>query len=368
MASENGPASMKIPVVDFSFWNNAQNEDCRLQTAQELVKACQTVGFVYIINHSLPESVLGEAFEWSRRFFELPKEDKMKAPHPPGWAVHRGYSWPGLEKVTQTMSTGDDEETKKKLREVPDVKNLHMLLKWKVQAKCKEQEPYLIVLQESYDIGSEDFTDQPNQWIPDEVLPGFRAFMTKFYWECWKVGEDILRALAIGLNLEDDSYLVKKHSGHGNQLRLLSYLPVPAEDLEKERASRCPAHTDWSSVTMLFQDDCGGLEVEDVSRPGTFVPAIPIKNAIVMNVGDLLQMWSNDRLRSTSHRVRLPPLADRYEGPNRMTRERFSIPYFMSPDPDSVIECIPSCMSEEPAKYKPITQADYNKMRASMHY
>jgi isopenicillin N synthase-like dioxygenase len=229
------------------------------------------------------------------------------------------------------------------------------------------------------------FTSQPNQWIPDEVLPGFRAFMTKFYWDCWKVGEDILRALAIGLNLEDESYLIKKHSGHGNQLRLLSYLPVPAEDLEQERASRCPAHTDWSSVTMLFQDDCGGLEVEDVSRPGTFVSATPIKNAIVMNVGDLLQRWSNgrhsisfgklgglihtDRLRSTSHRVRLPPLADRYEGPNRMTRQRFSIPYFMSPDPDSVIDCIPSCMSEkEPAKYKPITQAGYNKMRASMHY
>lgn len=193
--------------------------------------------------------------------------------------------------------------------------------------------------------------------------------MIKFYWECWAVGEELLRALAIGLNLEDDSYLVDKHSGHGNQLRLLHYLPVPAEDLEKERTTRCPAHTDWSSLTMLFQDDCGGLEVEDVSRPGTFVPATPLKNAIVVNVGDLLQMWSNDQLRSTNHRVRMPPLADRYEGPDRMTRERFSIPYFISPDPTSVIECIPSCMSEDqPAKYKPITQAEYNKMRASMMY
>jgi hypothetical protein len=97
--------------------------------------------------------------------------------------------------------------------------------------------------------------------------------MTKFYWECDRVGREILQALALGLNLEDIDYLTRKHGGHDNQLRLLHYLAVPAEDLESERVSRCAAHTDWSSITMLFQDDCGGLEVEDISRPGTFRPA-----------------------------------------------------------------------------------------------
>ncbi|PWY95093.1 thymine dioxygenase [Aspergillus sclerotioniger CBS 115572] len=335
---------MKIPVVDFSSWYNTQDESSRQRVAHELVEACQKVGFVYIVNHSLTETTLVATFDWMRRFFELSDEQKMQAPHPEGWAVHRGYSWPGLEKVTQVMSNGDYEESREKLREVPDVKEI-----------C--------------DIGSENNTDQPNQWIPKETLPGFQAFMVRFYEECHKVGSEILRALATGLDLEDEYYLTKKHSGYNNQLRLLHYLPVPAEDLEKERTSRCPAHTDWSSITLLFQDDCGGLEVEDVSRPGTFAPANPLKNAIVMNVGDLLQRWSNNRLRSTNHRVRLPQLSDRFEGPNRMTRERYSIPYFMSPDPDMVIECIPSCMSEEnPAKYKPITQAEYNQMRASMMY
>jgi isopenicillin N synthase-like dioxygenase len=209
--------------------------------------------------------------------------------------------------------------------------------------------------------------------------------MTKFYWECDRVGREILQALALGLNLEDIDYLTRKHGGHDNQLRLLHYLAVPAEDLESERVSRCAAHTDWSSITMLFQDDCGGLEVEDISRPGTFRPASPVRNSIIVNVGDLLQRWSigkslfeiaaqyiliyADRLRSTNHRVGLPELSDRFKGPNRMTRERYSIPYFMSPDDDSVIECIPSCMSEEePAKYEPITRANYNKMRAAMMY
>ncbi|KAL6239068.1 hypothetical protein BDW75DRAFT_199519 [Aspergillus navahoensis] len=335
---------MELPVVDFSSWLNPEDGGSRQRVAQQLVDACQQVGFVRIINHSLSEEVLDEAFEWLKSLFALPEDDKLKAPHPEGWNVHRGYSWPGLEKVAQIMSMGDDQDTRKKLREVPDVK-------------------------EVYDIGSEDDTSQPNQWLPDAILPGFRDFMIQFYRECDRVGKEILRAIAVGLNLEDAEYLTRKHSGNSNQLRLLHYLPVPAEDLEKDRVSRCAAHTDWSSITMLFQDDCGGLEVEDILRPGTFMPAPPVKDSIIMNVGDLLQRWSNDRLRSTNHRVSLPELADRIEGPNRMTRERFSIPYFMSPDDEVVVECIPSCMSEEaPAKYEPITRGDYNKMRMSMMY
>ncbi|KAL1868182.1 hypothetical protein Plec18167_008373 [Paecilomyces lecythidis] len=345
----NGTSSpaFEIPTVDFSAWRES-NREARLRLAQDLVRACKDVGFVYIINHGLDESLLDDAFSWSKKLFSLSQEDKMRAPHPEGWAVHRGYSWPGLEKVSQEKTQGDsddDEELVKKLREIVD---------------CKE----------SFDIGSEKNPDQPNQWIPEGVLPGFRDFMNSFYWECFKVGGEILRAIALGVGLDnDEDYILKEHSGNNNQLRLLHYPAVPAEELESQRMARCPAHTDWSSITMLFQDDCGGLEVEDITHPGTFVPATLIKNSIIMNVGDLLQMWSNDTLRSTNHRVALPPLSDRFEGPNRVTRERYSIPYFLSPDPTSLIECIPACMSEQnPAKYEPITQAEYNRMRASVQY
>jgi isopenicillin N synthase-like dioxygenase len=117
--------------------------------------------------------------------------------------------------------------------------------------------------------------------------------MTRFYWECFAVASDIMRALAFGIGLEDEDHLLKKHSGHNNQLRLLHYPSIPAEALENKAVERMSAHSDWSSMTMLFQDDCGGLEVEDPSQPGKFIPATPVKNAIVMNVGDLLQMWSN---------------------------------------------------------------------------
>lgn len=116
MASTEPP---NIPVVDFAGWNT---ESSRQRIAQEIVAVCKTVGFVYIINHSLPESMLDEAFNWSKLFFELPQDEKLKAPHPEGWAVHRGYSWPGLEKVSQAINTGNDQERVDQLREVTDIK------------------------------------------------------------------------------------------------------------------------------------------------------------------------------------------------------------------------------------------------------
>lgn len=113
-------SSSHIPIVDFAKWTT--DESIRQQIAHDLVSACKTVGFVYIINHSLPHSLLDEAFSWSRLFFDLPQEDKLKAPHPEGWAVHRGYSWPGLEKVSQAMSATNDQERIQNLREIPDLK------------------------------------------------------------------------------------------------------------------------------------------------------------------------------------------------------------------------------------------------------
>lgn len=116
--------------------------------------------------------------------------------------------------------------------------------------------------------------------------------MNSFYWSLFSVSKTILRALALGIGL-DESHLLKFHSGLNNQLRLLHYPSIPAAAVESGRMVRMPAHSDWSSMTMLFQDDCGGLEVEDPKKPGTFIAAMPMEGAIVMNVGDLLQHWSN---------------------------------------------------------------------------
>lgn len=103
-----------------------------------------------------------------------------------------------------------------------------------------------------------------------------------------------MRALALGIGLDED-HLLKLHSGHFNQLRLLHYPPILARAIEEGKMARMPAHTDWGSMTMLFQDDCGGLQVEDPNVPGKFVGVEPLEGALVMNVGDLLMRWSNGK-------------------------------------------------------------------------
>jgi len=120
--------------------------------------------------------------------------------------------------------------------------------------------------------------------------------MTSFYWTCFEAGKRILRALALGIGL-DEHHLLKYHNGHYNQLRLLHYPPIPEAAIEGGKFARMPAHTDWSTMTFLFQDDCGGLQVEDPNNAGEFIDVAPIPGTVVMNVGDLLMRWSNGKWR-----------------------------------------------------------------------
>lgn len=85
--------------------------------------------------------------------------------------------------------------------------------------------------------------------------------MTDFYWECHKTAMSIMSAMALGVGLEDEKHFVPTHPGHNNQLRLLHYPPVPAVSIESQNSTRMGAHSDWGSITMVFQDDCGGLQV-----------------------------------------------------------------------------------------------------------
>jgi isopenicillin N synthase-like dioxygenase len=121
--------------------------------------------------------------------------------------------------------------------------------------------------------------------------------MQEFYWECDKIAKELLKAIGTGLELKDPEYLLKFHSGHNNQLRLLHYPPIRAAELENGTSARMPAHSDWGSITFLFQDDCGGLELETQHVPQEFVKVTPVKHALVMNIGDLLMRWSNGKTR-----------------------------------------------------------------------
>ncbi len=123
------PQQLSISIVDLSAYASGTPEQ-RQQIAQALTSACSSIGFVYITGHGIPDQLLQDAFSWSKKLFDLSSEDKMKAPHPPGPSVHRGYSHPGFEKVSQEVGEDDDHGSRAKaLRQVTDFKaSLHRYL------------------------------------------------------------------------------------------------------------------------------------------------------------------------------------------------------------------------------------------------
>ncbi|KAK2733203.1 hypothetical protein FQN57_002267 [Myotisia sp. PD_48] len=343
----------EIPVIDFASFLQGTPEQAQ-NTAKQVFEAFRDVGFAYLSNHGVPQSMVDKAFIWSKRFFSLPQSEKDKAPHPDEGANHRGYSRVGREKVSQMVF---DQSSLDMLRKVPDEK-------------------------ESFDIGYEDDDEGPaNIWPPEESIPEFRKFFTtEFYPTCHMAGLDILRALAAGMGL-DERHFHLYHSKPANQIRLLHYPAVEEAALRGGEKERIGAHTDFGTLTLLFQDEVGGLEVERINQDGKgeggFVPAPYVKGTMVVNIGDLLMRWSNDVLHSTTHRVRAPPAStaaerdrsDEEGGRKKMVRERYSIPYFIAPVRDAVVDCLPGCCGpERPKKYEPIAAWEYLNMRMNASY
>ncbi|KAL6237455.1 hypothetical protein BDW75DRAFT_228650 [Aspergillus navahoensis] len=318
-------ATSSIPIIDLGPARAGGPQELD-NVAHEVYQAFKHVGFAYIKNHGVPQDLVDEAFGWSAKFFALPESEKNKAPHPPEGSYHRGYSGIGREKVVQMVFDSDSIAERRK---TPD--------------------------------------------IPEESLPGFRGFFAKFFNTCSDLQTLMLRLVAVGMGL-DEGFFLQYHSERTNQCRLLHYPPVEEELLRAGKAERIAAHTDFGTMTILFQDEVGGLEVEDIHEKNKFNPAPYISGTAVVNIGDLLMRWSNHELKSTMHRVRAPPLVEVEDGRTGekkgcMTRPRYSIPYFISPDRDRVIECLPNCHGEgRPKMYEPITSSEYVAMRMNATY
>lgn len=320
-----------LPIIDLGLFLNGSPTE-RKQVASDLIAACRKYGFAYIKNYTLPESSLSEAYSWSHKFFNMSDSQKLSAPHPPGFTHHRGYLSIGKEKV-KDHETGYVEPSDPSL--IPDIK-------------------------ETFDTGHPDNPAQPNIWPPPQVIPGFQSSMETFFNECFEATQAIIKCLSVGMDLPED-FFTSKCSSNQNQLRFARYPSIPTADFKNNTKTRFGAHADWSFFTILFQDECGGLEVEDPERPGEYIAVKPIPGTLVMNVGDVLKRWSNDELRSSMHRVGPPP-----EVKGEMySRERYSIPYFTALDADVVIETLPMFVTEKnPKKYKPISVQNYLMAKA----
>jgi isopenicillin N synthase-like dioxygenase len=220
-------------------------------------------------------------------------------------------------------------------------------------------------LKESFEIGREGAPGFPNNWPSgDEAAKDFKETMLSFHDSCKELHIEVMRAIAVGMGLEE-GYFDGYTDGGDNTLRLLHYPEVKKDVFRKNKLQvRAGEHTDYGSITLLFQDNRGGLQVK--SPDGTFVDATPIPGSVVVNAGDLLARWSNDTIKSTLHRVVEPPALE--EGD--VHPARYSLAYFCNPNFESQIEAIEGTYGGEKGdrKYKGINSGDYLVQRLAATY
>ncbi|KAH6838487.1 hypothetical protein B0I37DRAFT_239610 [Chaetomium sp. MPI-CAGE-AT-0009] len=333
-----------IPTVDLTaFTSPAAHSDAgRLAAGQAFVKVLHRYGFAKVTGHGFTTDEINQAFQWNQRLFDLPYVDKMKAPHPPGPFPHRGYS--GIDHYAPADATSTSTS--------PDGKPTHKISD----------------LKESYEVGSVNDDQQPNIWLPDDTLPGFRAYATSLYERLADVGSVLLTAISVGLALtpQEHDALQNLASDHHSQLRLLQYPSVSKARLQHDMLARMPAHNDWGTFTMLFQDENGGLELQD-PQTGEFMRAQPEEGALVLNVGDMLGRFTNDYFKSAVHRVSVPEVGVVDE--ERGVPARRSIPFFVAPEPKHTVATLPRFVSgENPGKYEPVRFDEYGDRVSKYHY
>ncbi|KAF2748829.1 thymine dioxygenase [Sporormia fimetaria CBS 119925] len=329
-----------IPLIDFSQFLSGEATS-KKATAEAVLKGFQNAGFIYLKNHGIPSDTVTNVFSHSANFFARSKEQKDSL----AWyspESNRGYTAQGREKVTDLEEHGDVEALR---QAVPDLK-------------------------ESFEIGRENEPGMPNMWPPtdgDDAAKAFKEVMAEFFTTCNQLHMQVMRAIALGMGIEEDWFDSYTDVGD-NTLRLLHYPAVPKSVFKRSDGQlqvRAGEHSDYGSVTLLFQDSRGGLQVR--SPKGTFVDATPIPDTIVVNAGDLLARWSNDTIKSTKHRVVEPPAKPEDEASDSYP-PRYSIAYFGNPNFDSMIEAIPGTYERTGRKYEGVKSGEYLWKRLSATY
>lgn len=301
-----------IPVLDLNDYlsNDIQRKQ---QFVKDFGKAYEEIGFAAIENHGIPNDITEKFYKSIEQFFALPTEDKLKY-EIPEYAGQRGYTSFGREKAKQS-DVGD--------------------------------------LKEFWQIGQyiEDGEVMPKEDYPDNIevveVENFNQLGKELYKSFENSGRHLLRAIAEFLNLDTNYFDDKIHNGN-SILRAIHYPPITKEP---EKALRSEEHEDINLITLLVGASADGLQVLDRNNVWHDAKAAP--GQIVVNVGDMLQRLTNNRLRSTTHRVVNPP-REKWQTP------RYSIPFFLHPRSEMRLDCLENCISEaNPIAYEPISAGEY---------
>jgi isopenicillin N synthase-like dioxygenase len=316
-------ADPTLPVIDFTPFISGTDE-ARRATAKNIDRACRESGFFYLENHGIAPAIFADAFTAADKFFARPLAEKQRIAIENS-ACHRGWFALGGEALDgRAHPEGDYKEGIKIGQDLaPD----HP----RVQAGIA--------------------LHGPNQW-PD--LPGWQPTMQRCFAACEDLSRQLMQAFALALGLEQqffDPWLNLPMATLGP----LYYPPVPADARGRISAG---AHTDFGCLTLLAQQHIGGLEIW--TRDDTWCAVPPRENMLVVNIGDMLARWTNDRYASTRHRV-----------VNTSENTRLSLAFFFDPDPDVDLSPLPGCLPPGAApKYPPATSLSHliDKIGESFSY
>ncbi len=317
-----------VPVIDISDFLAGDPEGMQ-RVAREIATACENTGFFQIVGHGVDLDFIQSVYDVSREFFDLPEEEKAKSAQPSPDQV-RGWSAVGKEGLSYSL----DEEAPGDLKEKMDMGPFDV-----------PDEPYF-----SMELAGPHFAPTPWPEQPER----FRELWQQYFTTMSELSRQLMRMFAVGLDL-DIEFFEDKIDKHISMFRALNYPDQPTEPLPGQL--RAGAHSDYGSLTIVRQENRpGGLQVLDKS--GTWIDAPVIDGGLVVNIGDLMAEWTNDRWVSTMHRVVNPPRDKAHDS------RRISLVLFHQPNYDAVIECLPTCLPEDGvAKYAPITSGEhlYNK-------
>ena len=303
-----------IPTVDLNEYRNG-SPDQKKAFVKELGDSFSGIGFAIVDNHGVPQETIDKAYEAFKEFFDLPDSIKSKY-EIEGLASQRGYTSKGKEHAKHSK--------------VGDLKEFYHI------GQTVEGDE---ALKKSY----------PENIFVEEV-PGIEEHGLAIFKALENSGKYLLQAIAEYLNLPVDYFDEKLKNGN-SILRPIHYFPIEQPELLPPGAVRAAEHEDISMITLLIGASAEGLQVKNTE--GEWIAASPKPHQIVVNVGDMLQRLTNNRLKSTTHRVVNPPV-------EKMKEPRYSVPFFLHPRQDMDLTCLESCIDEDhPKIYSDMTAGEY---------
>jgi len=306
-----------VPVVDLAGSD----------AVEAVADACRRVGFLTVVGHGVPQAVVDDAWRTATEFFDLPLDQKQRVAMPrPGYP----YGWSPLAGETLAASLGTQSH--------PDLKQSFAI--------GPVDPPH-----HAFADPDEEFAWSANLW-PDD-LPAMRPAWEAYYREMSALAARLLRVMALALELPEQ-YFDPMIDRHTSAMRALDY-PAVGDVLDGQFGAG--AHTDYGTLTVLLADTTQrGLQVQ--VPDGQWLDATPVPGSFVVNLGDAMARWTNDRWRSTMHRVVVP------------ARRRQSIAFFHNANWDALIDCIPSCLEPgETPRHPPIAAGPHlmQKFRATVN-